>query len=377
MTTTMKAVVLSERINPILISVKEVPIPAPTAGSVVVQILATAILDYMREVLTGARPYPMKVPLIPGGNGIGRISAIGPDAASLKVGQLVLIDSYIRARDDTDAGFLLGLHAGADPRTHKLAGGPWRNGTLAQYANIPLENVHSLDEQRLCGELGYHITELSAILACTVAYGGLDDAGVKSGDIVIVAPATGNFGGAAVVTALAMGANVIACGRNQETLDGLAKAIGSPSELKAVKLTGDVEKDTVAIFAATGPGGADVYIDFSPPAAGEGGKTPTHMNAAIGVLRFGGTCSLMGGITGMVGLPYALIMFKNLIIRGRFMYRREQFRRVIKLAEQGKLKLGKAVGREVIGPYSLNNVVEALEMAEKSPGWAKTVIVTP
>jgi threonine dehydrogenase-like Zn-dependent dehydrogenase len=373
----MKAVILSERTDPLSIAVEDIPIPTPIPGSVVIQILSTTILDYLRQVLTGAMPYPMKTPLVPGGNGIGRVSKVGSDTTSLSVGQLVLVDSYIRARDDPGVGFLLGLHNGADPRAHKLAEGTWRNGTIAQYTNVPLENVHPLNENRLCGELGYHINDLSAILACTVPYGGLDDAGVKSGDTVIVAPATGNFGGAAVLTALAMGANVVACGRNQETLDTMAKAIGSPQELKAVRLTGEVEKDTAAILAATGPEGADFYIDFSPAAASQDGKTPTHLNAAIGALRSGGTCSLMGGIVGMVSLPYGLIMFKNLIIRGRFMYQREQFSRVIKLAEQGKLKLGKSVGREVIGPYTLENIVEALDVAEKNPGWAKTVIVNP
>jgi D-arabinose 1-dehydrogenase-like Zn-dependent alcohol dehydrogenase len=60
---------------------------------------------------------------------------------------------------------------------------------------------------------------------------------------VIVAPATGPFGLAAVKVALAMGARVIAMGRNAEVL----KRLGQDERIKMVQISGNVEKDLKAL----------------------------------------------------------------------------------------------------------------------------------
>jgi D-arabinose 1-dehydrogenase-like Zn-dependent alcohol dehydrogenase len=247
---------------------------------------------------------------------------------------------------------------------------------MAQFVNMPLESVFALDEEALCKTHSYEITELPLLQKLMIPFGGLDDAGVKVGDTVIVAPATGKFGGAAVLTALSMGATVIACGRNEESLAKLAKVMKSTS-LKTLKLVSDVQKDNTALKKLVGSKGADVYIDFSPPAAGADGKTPTYMTSCIGALKRGGTCSLMGGLAGNIALPHMAILFNNLIVRGKFMYERNQAIQVIKMAETGKLKLGKAAGAEVVGPYGLDKIEEALQVASELPGWGKNVVLVP
>ena len=91
-------------------SVKEVPTPQPDPGSAVVQILAVGVLPYANDVyVTDARGYPMPTPLTIGSSGVGRVSAVGPDSVKLSEGQLVLVDCYIRARDDRETSFLAGL----------------------------------------------------------------------------------------------------------------------------------------------------------------------------------------------------------------------------------------------------------------------------
>ena len=54
----------------------------------------------------------------------------------------------------------MGLHGGAAMR---LMEGEWRNGSFAEYAKFPLENVFVLDEDVLCGALGYSIEDLCAL----------------------------------------------------------------------------------------------------------------------------------------------------------------------------------------------------------------------
>lgn len=65
-----RAVILSSANTPL--AVQDAPIPVPGPGSAIVRILATPILAFMSEVLSGKRPYPMSFPLTPGTIAIGR-----------------------------------------------------------------------------------------------------------------------------------------------------------------------------------------------------------------------------------------------------------------------------------------------------------------
>ena len=89
----------------------------------------------------------------------------------------------------------------------------WRDWTYAEYAKVPLENCFPLDEERLLtpvdnGGLGYSIETLTQLPRLLVPYGGLVDIKLQAGETIIIAPATGMFGGRAVEVALAMGAQV-------------------------------------------------------------------------------------------------------------------------------------------------------------------------
>ena len=242
----------------------------------------------------------------------------------------MLCDITVAARDDPDSVILMGLHGGAAP---KLMEGEWRDGSFAEYAKFPLENVYALDEDVVCGKLGYSIEDLCSIpgkglpnsrhlrmfglmnvfVGFLVPFGGLSEIDVKPGDTVIVAPGTGKFGGGAVTTALAMGARVVACGRNGTILEAMKKLFAHTGRLETVIMTGDVEKDTKAIVEASGNGtkGADAYIDFSPAAA----AGSTHIEAALGALKMRGRAVFMGGIFGNVEISYGAIVMKSLRIR--------------------------------------------------------------
>lgn len=91
--------------------------------------------------------------------------------------------------------------------------GEWRDWTYAEYAKVPLENCFPLDEERLLGPieeggLGYRVENLTQIPRLLVPNGGLKDINLQAGETIIIAPATGMFGGRAVDVALAMGAKV-------------------------------------------------------------------------------------------------------------------------------------------------------------------------
>lgn len=241
-----------------------------------------------------------------------------------------MCDFTVAARDDPHSVMLMGLHGGAAPT---LMQGEWRDGSFAEYAKFPLENVFVLDEEVVCGKLGYTVEDLCSIpgeiypsletsrvclmmvvlAGFLVPFGGLSEIDVKAADTVIVAPGTGKFGGGAVTTALAMGARVVACGRNRTILEAMKKVFAHTGRLETVILTGDVEKDTTAMVEASenGTKGADAYIDFSPAAA----AGSTHIEAALGALKMRGRAVFMGGIFGNVEIGYGTLVMKSLRLR--------------------------------------------------------------
>lgn len=287
----MKALVLTSRDQPL--TLESVPRPQPTIGSAVVRVLAAKIISYTREVMNGTRPYPFPTPITPGTSALGRVVAVGPDATKIKPGDLVYIDTTVRSRDDPTDVFLAALHEGFTPGSAKLMRDVYRDWTYAEYCRTPLENLTVLNEDRLVGTpsatcRGYSIDQLPSAALMLVPYGGLRDIELKAGQTVIVAPATGPFGGGAVVVALAMGARVIAMGRNKNSLANIKKSVPNPERVETVPITGDMEADCNEL-KKFGP--IDAYFDIGPPEA----YASTHIKSCILALRHGGRVSLMGG----------------------------------------------------------------------------------
>ena len=348
------------------------PIPPATPGSVVVRILCTNIIDYTQDVFNGKRGYSLSFPLIPGIGGIGRVHATGPDSVNLSKGELVYVDGFIRARDYPDASFLHGWTDTGSTGGKQLMDGEWRNGTFANFVKAPLENIFPLQEEKLM-RFGYGHNDLCYILRLLVPFGGLGAADVRAGDSVIVAPATGSFGGAAVECALALGANVLAIGRHQNKLDDMKRAMSKrgAERLQTLELSGEIGKDAEAAMAKSlGRKGFDTYIDFSPPAAA---KSP-HIQVCLMALKTGGKAVLMGGITSDIMIPYPLLMSKNLQVQGRFMYERSDTERLLSIVHSGLLPLGKRGGIETVAEYKLDSWKQALEDASNKSAWGKQVV---
>lgn len=206
---TMRAVVVHSTNEPP--TVERVAVPRPFHGSAIVQVLTAGVISYIREIYNGKRNYPFPTPLIAGTSAVGRVVAVGPDAVKLKPGDLVFVDCTIRARDSDDI-FLAAISQGFGEGSAKLMKDVWRDWTYAEYCRTPLESLTVLDEQLLIKDLGYSLGQLMYSATLLVPYGGLRDIDLQAGETVIIAPATGPFGGAAVLVALAMGAKVIAMG---------------------------------------------------------------------------------------------------------------------------------------------------------------------
>jgi D-arabinose 1-dehydrogenase-like Zn-dependent alcohol dehydrogenase len=103
---TMKALVQEEKNGPLVL--KEVPTPEAGPGSVVVKILANLLQHQTPGILNGEAGFTYPTPIIPGGRAIGRVATTGPDTTAFEIGQLVLLEPFVRARDNPDTWIFWG-----------------------------------------------------------------------------------------------------------------------------------------------------------------------------------------------------------------------------------------------------------------------------
>ena len=366
-----RALVIKSRDQPLVVEVR--PLPRLTSGSAIVRNLNVQLISYCRDVWSGKRPLTFPTPMVPGGNSVARVAAVGPDATTLKPGQLVYVHDFIAGRDNPDELCLFGFTSGFSPGTNSMVEKEWRDATLAEYSRVPLENCIPLDERRLLGSpqeggLGYTMDDLGYLQMPLVAYGGLIDIDFKAGETIVIAPATGQFGGAAVQVASAMGAGtIIAMGRNEEALK-LVESL-DPSRIKTLKITGDWESELKAL-KEFGP--IDAFFDISPQMAIDS----SHYKSCLSSLRRNGRASLMGGL-GDLKIPAWAMVFGNLQIKGKWMYDREDIAGFMRLVHSGLFKLGPKGGNEITGKFGLEQWDEAFDMAAEKARMGQMALMIP
>lgn len=369
--TSMKALVVRARGDA---GIDTVPVPRPGPGSITIRVLHAFINKQANNFVTGnaapgGLPLELPYPLIPGGHGIGRVAAAGPDTTVpglLQPGQLVMFEPFVRARDDQEVAIMTGAFAGIDERTQKFTRDNWRNGAWAEYTRQPLENTYVLDEGRLIDQLGLGAEDLDVLGPLSVLYGGLRKIDVKAGETIVVTPATGFYSAGTIAIARAMGASVIAVSRDEKKLAEM-ETVYPGLKTVCVSKTQDV---TAAIVAH---GRIDAVVDVSPPEA----VGSEHLGQAIQALpRYGRVCLMGGRQDTVLQIPYRAAVFKDLTIRGSWMYEREHVLGLVKMVESGALKLGKQGGYEVIGSYPLDQYKEAMVKAGECSA-TQTVVISP
>ncbi|KAI5921455.1 GroES-like protein [Camillea tinctor] len=336
------------------LSIKELPIPEATTGTIVVRILAAPIVPYAYLAHTGKlAAFRLPLPYVPNPNAVGRVHAVGPDSVRLQPGDLVYVDATVRARDDPNV---------------------WRDGSLQQFQKLPLENAYPLNEHWLLRELGYPAPLLQAIAYYSVAAGAvMEAADVRAGETVVVGPSGGTFGGLAVEVALALGASVVALGRSEAKLSAMRDTLAAGDRFKYVVMTGDDGADAQAIIKATPDGaGADVYNDWSPAEL----AGPPYLAAAAQTLRRNGRVVLSGGTHGNLTIPYDLAMLKDLKIVGKWMCAPATLHRLIRMIERGALRIGEESGSR-LKVFSLEEHHEAVEYARVNGGWRSYTAIAP
>lgn len=350
----MRAAVLKSFGSPLVI--ETVPDPVLGTGEVIVDVVATRIISYAHEVLSGQRGYLLDLPVIPGPGAIGRVRQLGPDATHLKIGDWVYCDPTVRSRDNAANPdiTLQGLSARGEGglRLQKY----YRDGAWAQQMRVPTENAIAIGDIDTADAGAW-----CAMGSLLVPYGGFLAGNLQAGETVLVSGATGNFGTAAVAVALALGAGiVVATGRNAGALEQLQRRFGA--RVRTLQMTGVEETDRARMMEIAG-GGIDLVFDILPPMA-----SPVQARAAIMAVRPYGRVVLMGGINMQGGpgleLPYAWIMRTCVTIHGVWMYPPHAPASLVKLIRSGHLRLD---GFET-KTFPLDQINEAITHAAKNAG---------
>jgi alcohol dehydrogenase len=236
----------------------------------------------------------------------------------------------------------------------------WRDGTLAQYALVPKSSVTPLE-----GLDAFDAVQLSVLTRFAVPYGGLSRGRLAAGETLIVTGATGAYGSAAVLLALALGAGrVVAAGRNGQKLDGIAQLAGS--RVVPVPLSGDVGTDTAKLRAAAG-GGAEIAFDMVGNA-----RDPNATLATLRALKREGRLVLMGSMSVPLPISYMDVMMNSLEIIGQFMYPRDAYLKLATLVRSGRLDLRAIRPRT----FPLEDLTDAMDVAAKADA-LECIVVTP
>ena len=344
------------------LSFKDIPVPEPRPGSVLVRIEASSLMSYLKDYVEGKLPMynPPKGAFTPGGNGVGVVHAIGRDVWHIKPGQRVVLSSHFTATENVEdpAQILIGVTA-LGPEAAKVQA-DWPDGTLAEYALMPATAVTPAE-----GLSQIDSAQLAVLMRYIVPFGGLLRGRLAAGETLVVTGATGAYGGGAVLLAIAMGAGrVVAAGRNAVALEAVARAGGA--RVVPVVLTGDIQADASSLRAAAN-GGAQMAFDMVG-----GARDPNATLAALRSLRRMGRLVLMGSMSTPLPLSYMELMANSWEIIGNFTYPVDAHRLLLDLVRAGLLDIGAIRPRT----FPLSALPEAMEAAATA-GSLECVVVQP
>jgi alcohol dehydrogenase len=353
----MKAWMLDPRTN--RLQLIEKAMPKPRRGGVTVRVQAAMVLSYMKELLAGARghTFPSR-PFVPGTNGIGVIEATGEGVHHVRPGQRVSIHPHLVAdeRFADPAQLLMGHPARFGENAESLQT-DWVDGTFAEYVEWPASLATPIDS----------LGEMPAVLAlglskAAVPYGGLLRIGVQAGEVVAINGASGFYGSAGVLVALAMGASrVLAVGRDAKVLREVAHAGGDRAI--PVALRGDATADTATLRKIAG-GAVDAALDMI------GASSSTSTAAVLRSLRRGGRLAMMGSCPEPLSIGFGEMLANDWLIAGQFMYPKDAPGRLVRLAAAGQLHLDAIKPRT----YALADLPQAMDEARAMRGLTITAL---
>lgn len=330
--------ILRETGGPKQLKYEDVPDPVVGPGEVIIRLNMAAL--NRRDVFITYGQYPgIRLPAIPGSDGVGEVVEIGEGVNQKLMGQEVVINP--------------GLHWGDNPRVNgrsfSILGVP-TDGTYAQLVKVPVENVFPKPEY-----LSWE--EAAAIpLGALTAYRALVTRGqLKAGETVLIPGAGGGVATFLVQIASALGANVYVTSSEDEKLSK-AKALGAAGGVnyKSEYWVKDLKVIT---------GGVDLSVDSV------GGE---NFGALVSLAKPGSRIVSFGATAGTVpDLVMPKIFLKQLDILGTTMGNPNEFHNMLEFFETHQIR------PSIDETFSLDDAVEAQYKMEKGNNFGKILLEIP
>lgn len=304
----MKAAVVTAFGQPLVFDDREVPTPGD--GQVLVKIEASGVCHTDLHAADGDWPVKPTLPFVPGHEGAGTVTAVGHGVTMLREGDRVGIPW---------------LHSACGVCEYCLSG--WEtlcpkqqntgysvDGGYAEYALAPVAFAAPIPDE---------ISSIDAapiLCAGVTTYKALRVTEAKPGEWVVIS-GIGGLGHIAVQYAKAMGLHVAAVDVADDKL-ALATTLGAELVVNATR------EDPIAAIQKSIGGAHGVVVTAVSNAA---------FRQAIGMLRRGGTCSLVGIPPGDFPTPIFEVVLKGLTIRGSIVGTRQDLHEALTFAAAGQV----------------------------------------
>lgn len=310
----MKAILFHNHGDTGVLKYTDFPTPDPGKDEVQVRLKAAALnrLDlWVREGWPGLK---LDYPHIPGADGAGVVSALGPGVTQWSVGDRVVINANL------SCGMCEDCLAGEDNRCQSWALiGETKRGTYAEFVNVPKCNLLSIPDG-----FSEKAAAAAGLVFHTAWHSLIRRGNLRPGETVLIVGASGGVNTASIQIAKLTGATVIVVGSHPKKL-ALAESIGADYIIDRSK-----EEDwSEAVYLLTKKRGVDVVVD----------NVGTTFPASFRSARRGGRILTVGN-TGnpKVVIDNRYIFTKHLSLIGSSMGTHEDFRTVLGLVFSGQLK---------------------------------------
>lgn len=299
--------------------VKDVEIPQPKAGEVVIRNMVCGVCGTDVHIYYG-EPGSADVnpPVVLGHEYAGEITAVGEGVTSLQVGDHVTVDPNIYC------GACAYCREGKKQLCPNMkAIGVTQDGGFAQYSVVPASQAFLLDPS-----VPFETAAMAEPVAC--ALHGIDLAGIRTGDRVCIVGG-GAIGLIMVQLAKLSGASKIFLSEPNEKRREVGLSLGVDMTIDPIHENG-LEK----LLGATEGLGADVVIECA-------GNTPA-VASAFQFVKKGGTVMLFSvpKVDATFAVPLFDIYKKELTIKGSFV-NPDTHSRAVDLINAGKLDFSKII----------------------------------
>jgi NADPH:quinone reductase-like Zn-dependent oxidoreductase len=341
----MKAVIFEQHGGPEVLQYTDFTAPEPGPGQVQIQIHAAALNRLDVWVRQGWPGIWLEYPHIPGADGAGVISAIGPGVTSHHVGERVVINGNL------SDGRCEYCQAGQDNLCANwgLLGETTR-GTYAEYVVVPDRNVLALP-----ASFPFDQAAAASLVFLTAWHSVMTRGKLQRGESILIVGAGGGVNLAALQIAKTVGAKVTVVGSSMAKLKR-AEELGAD---ELIDRSRDVDW-AKAVYSLTNKRGVDVVVDNVGA-----GTLPLSLRAA----RKGGRILTVGNTGGpKFEFDNRYMFAKHLTYIGSTMGTRADFAQVMVLIFAGQLR---AVVDET---FALRDARRAHERMEQGECFGKIVL---